>query len=81
MAETVKAIQKEMVANYKALTEDEKEIIRANQDTPYAQLLKRVIPTEVFEGLPQRRKAKELVAPAGGLFSSGQGDNPRRGLI
>ena len=52
MAETLKAIQNEMVANYKALTEDEKEIIRANQDTPYAQLLKRVIPTEVFEGLP-----------------------------
>ena len=80
MAETVKAIQNEMVANYKALTEDEKEIIRSNQDTPYAQLLKRVIPTEVFEGLPQRRQARNL-APAGGLFSSGDGNNQRGGLI
>ena len=80
MAESVKAIQSEMVANYMALSEDEKEVIRANQDTPYAQLLRRVIPEEVFDGLPKLKKARDL-APAGGLFSSGQGDNPRRGLI
>ena len=80
MAEGVKAIQSEMVANYQALSEDEKEIIRANQDTPYAQLLRRVIPAEVFEGLPQRRQARNL-APAGGLFSSGGGNNQRGGLI
>ena len=80
MAESVKAIQSEMVANYMALSEDEKEVIRANQDTPYAQLLRRVIPAEVFDGLPKLKQAREL-APAGGLFSSGKGDNPRRGLI
>ena len=80
MAESVKAIQSEMVANYMELSEDEKEVIRANQDTPYAQLLRRVIPAEVFDGLPKLKQAREL-APAGGLFSSGQGDNPRRGLI
>ena len=80
MAEGVKAIQSEMVANYQALSEDEKEIIRANQDTPYAQLLRRVIPAEVFEGLPQRRQARNL-APAGGLFSSGGGNNQRGGFI
>lgn len=80
MAETVKAIQSEMVANYMELSEDEKEIIRANQDTAYAQLLRRVIPTEVFEGLPRRRQARNL-APAGGLFSSGGGNNQRGGLI
>ena len=80
MAESVKAIQSEMVANYMELSEDEKEVIRANQDTPYAQLLRRGIPAEVFDGLPKLKQAREL-APAGGLFSSGQGDNPRRGLI
>ena len=80
MAESVKAIQSEMVANYMEVSEDEKEVIRANQDTPYAQLLRRVIPAEVFDGLPKLKKARDL-APAGGLFSSGQGDNPRRGLI
>ena len=80
MAESVKAIQSEMVANYMELSEDEKEVIRANQDTPYAQLLRRVIPAEVFDGLPKLKQARDL-APAGGLFSSGQGDNPRRGLI
>ena len=80
MAESVKAIQSEMVANYMELSEDEKEVIRANQDTPYAQLLRRVIPAEVFDGLPKLKQAREL-APAGGLFSSGKGDNPRRGLI
>ena len=80
MAESVKAIQSEMVANYMELSEDEKEVIRANQDTPYAQLLRRVIPAEVFDGLPKLKQAREL-APAGGLFSSGQGDIPRRGLI
>lgn len=76
----MKKLQQEMLANYQALTEEEKEIIRANQDTPYSQLLQRVIPTEIFEGLPKLKKARDL-APAGGLFSSGQGDNPRRGLI
>ena len=80
MAESVKAIQSEIVANYMELSEDEKEVIRANQATAYAQLLRRGIPAEVFDGLPKLKQAREL-APAGGLFSSGQGDNPRRGLI
>ena len=66
--------------NYQALTEDEKEIIRSNQDTPYSQLLARVIPAEVFDGLPKLKQAREL-APAGGLFSSGGGNNQRGGLI
>ena len=76
----MKKIQQEMLSNYQALTEEEKEIIRANQAAPYSQLLQRVIPAEVFDGLPKLKKARDL-APAGGLFSSGQGDNPRRGLI
>ena len=33
----MKKLQDEMMQNYQALTEDEKEIIRANQDTPYSQ--------------------------------------------
>ena len=76
----MKKIQQEMLANYQALSEDEKEIIRANHDTAYSQLLARVIPAEVFDGLPKLKQARDL-APAGGLFSSGQGDNQRRGLI
>ena len=76
----MKNLQDEMMQNYQALTEDEKEIIRANQDTPYSQLLQRVIPAEVFDGLPKLKQAREL-APAGGLFSSGGGNNQRGGLI
>ena len=76
----MKKLQDEMMQNYQALTEDEKEIIRSNQDTPYSQLLARVIPAEVFDGLPTLKQAREL-APAGGLFSSGGGNNQRGGLI
>lgn len=76
----MKKLQDEMMQNYQALTEDEKEIIRSNQDTPYSQLLARVIPAEVFDGLPKLKQAREL-APAGGLFSSGGGNNQRGGLI
>ena len=73
-------LQDEMMQNYQALTEAEKEIIRANQATPYSQLLQRVIPAEVFDGLPKLKQARNL-APAGGLFSSGDGNNQRGGLI
>ncbi len=76
----MKKIQDEMLRNYKNLTEEEREIIRSNQDTAYSQLLAKVIPSEVFDGLPKLKKARDL-APAGGLFSSGQGDNQRKGLI
>ena len=76
----MKKLQDEMMQNYQALTEDEKEIIRSNQDTPYSQLLARVIPAEVCDGRPKLKQAREL-APAGGLFSSGGGNNQRGGLI
>ena len=35
----MKKIQNEMLRNYKNLTEEEREIIRSNQDTAYSQLL------------------------------------------
>ena len=61
-------MQKGIKERYAALTEDEKDTIRAGKGTPYAAALRKVFGTELLEGL-QTGNPKKRVLSKGGLAS------------
>ena len=61
-------MQKGIRERYAALTEDEKDTIRAGKGTPYAAALRKVFGTELLEGLQTGNPRKQVLSK-GGLAS------------
>lgn len=56
--EFMKIIRAEIQQRFLALTEDEKEVIRENRDTEYAQLLREVLGPDILQGLRTRQSER-----------------------
>jgi len=50
-SEFIAELQREIRENFMSLSEDEQDIIRANKGSDYANLLRKIIPEELWGGL------------------------------
>ena len=50
-SEFIAELQKEIKQNFMSLSEDEQDIVRANKGSDYANLLRKIIPEELWSGL------------------------------
>tara|TARA_R110000765_G_scaffold407234_1_gene504473 strand:- start:20 stop:247 length:228 start_codon:yes stop_codon:yes gene_type:complete len=50
-SEFIAELQKEIRQNFMSLSEDEQDIVRANKGSDYANLLRKIIPEELWGGL------------------------------
>ncbi len=50
-SEFIAELQREIRENFMSLSEDEQDIVRANKGSDYANLLRKIIPEELWGGL------------------------------
>ena len=49
--EIMRLIRQEVIQNFNNLTDEEKELMRINKGTPYTQVIRKLLPQVIFEGL------------------------------
>ena len=49
--EIMQLIRQEVIQNFSNLTDEEKELMRINKGTPYTQVIRKLLPQGIFEGL------------------------------
>lgn len=49
--EAASLVKQQLISNYQSLSEDEKEIVRENKGTEYTRVLKKIMPSGVYEGI------------------------------
>jgi len=57
--EFMKIIRTEIQQRFLALTEEEKEVVRENRDTEYAQILRTVLGPDILQGLRTRQSERK----------------------
>lgn len=49
--EAASIVKEQLVSNYQSLSEEEKEVVRQNRGTEYTRILKKMMPSGVYEGI------------------------------
>jgi len=64
--EIIQIVRQEIIKNFSMLSDEEKEIMRANKGTAYTAVLKKLFPQGVFEGLSSG-ETQNIPTPRRGL--------------